>query len=615
MCGIAGFIGLDKSTPRKKNIDKCKSLLFRRGPDSNGTYKEKIRNKEILFVHTRLSIIDLNKNSDQPFQDENGVLIFNGMIYNYLELKKNLKKKGIKFKTNSDTEVLLKILNIYKEKAFKMLDGMWALAYFNFKTKDVILSRDRLGEKPLYYKNDNGNLFFSNSIAALSALNKKKLEFNKEKVKSLLMYPDKVYGINNQTIFKNIYQFPSGTFLKFNLIKSKNFLFKDYWDLKVGNSQISFKKACINIRKIISQVTKTRVRSHVKNSVLISGGLDSNTIVSQAKKISKINGYSLISTNPKYDESKKIKISARSNNFSVKYISSKANNSLKILEKIINNSFNVLLTPTALALALLCNKIKRDGNKVLLTGIGGDELFCGYYINYLAHINSYKGHRKFEEKYHFWKNKIKKYIRNNNLKDLKKSYKIQNRYKLNLYTEGDTILKKYINEPPKIKIKKFSNDIFYNNMMQNIFQQSIPVQLLQNDLVTMFFSIESRSPFLSHNLFQYIFNLDKDYFMKKGQPKSLLRNSMKKYFPKIIYDDYEKTGFYSPFKSFFNKNNMKKIKFYLKKSKILRKNLKTKEFTNLIKKKDKKITHEESKFLFICLNIAILEKNIIKNNR
>ena len=148
---------------------------------------------------------------------------------------------------------------------------------------------------------------------------------------------------------------------------------------------------------------KHHVISDVKNSALVSGGLDSNAIISQAKKISQIDGYSLISTNKKYDERPRIVDSEKYNKFKTNFISSKSKNSFKILNEIIKDSYNILLTPTALGLALLCSEIKKKGNKVLLSGIGGDELFCGYYINYLSHIISYKGKKNLKKKLTFGK--------------------------------------------------------------------------------------------------------------------------------------------------------------------------------------------------------------------
>ena len=146
MCGLAGYIGPIKNTPKKGAISMCLSSLKLRVQMRKEFIKKKENQNNVLFLHIRLSIIDLNKNSNQPFKDNTGSIVFNGMIYNYLELRKHLKKKGEKFTTNSDTEVLLKLLNIYSYKAISMLDGMWSFVYYNFKKK-IILSRDSFGEK------------------------------------------------------------------------------------------------------------------------------------------------------------------------------------------------------------------------------------------------------------------------------------------------------------------------------------------------------------------------------------------------------------------------------------------------------------------------------------
>ena len=150
MCGIAGYIGNKKFLPNKNKIRSCINEMVRRGPD-NQSYTKFNNELNYLFCASRLSIIDIDKRSNQPFEDENGILIFNGEIYNYLEIKNDLIKKGIKFKTKSDTEVLLKFLNFEGEDQISRLDGMWAFAYYSKKKKYTVLSRDKFGEKPLYY--------------------------------------------------------------------------------------------------------------------------------------------------------------------------------------------------------------------------------------------------------------------------------------------------------------------------------------------------------------------------------------------------------------------------------------------------------------------------------
>ena len=418
--------------------------------------------------------------------------------------------------------------------------------------------------------------------------------------------------MDNETFFDDIYQFPISSYLKINLKKDVNLKFSKFWGLNIkhNNNKKKFDDACKEVKKITTENIHTRTRSDVQNSVLVSGGLDSNAIVSNAGKFSKINGYNLLSTDQKYDEKRKIKSSEKYNKFKTKFIKSNKSGSLNLLENMIEYGYSPLLTPTALGLGLLCQKIKRDKNRVLLTGIGGDELFSGYYVSFLSHILSYKNNKLFNQKYSFWKKNIKKFIRNPNLKNFKIAGKLENKYRLNLFSEENTNLKNYIKKYKIMKTSKIHKDIFYNNMLQNIYHNSLPAQLFQSDYVCMYFSIENRSPFLSKKLFEYIYKLNKNFFMYNGIPKAILRKSFKKNFPLEIRNDYEKTGFYSPFRSFFKKKDIVSIKKYLFNSKILKKTLNINSLKKLLLSKD--IFHVESKFLFACLSIAILEKTINK---
>ncbi len=474
------------------------------------------------------------------------------------------------------------------------------------------MSRDRFGEKPLYYFKNNNELYFSNSIKALNILSNVKLRFNKKKIESLIKYPDKSIGLNENSIFENIYQLKSSECLKISINNNK-FKKSNFWKLKIKQKKMSFKSASKDLKKLIKYTVKTRVRSNVKNSMLISGGLDSNTIASYAKDYSKIKGYSLISSDKQYDETDLIKKSIKKNKFSNKFIKSSNAKSLSILESIIENSYNILPTTSSLGFALLCEKIKKDQNKMILTGVGGDELFAGYYVNYLAHILSFKG-KKFREKYNFWKNNIKKFIRNKNLKNLNSRKLKKNLYRLNFYIENDQIIKNYFKDKSSLKVKKLSKDIFYNNMLQHLFIQNVPTQNMANDLVSMHYSLEARAPFLSHKIFDFIYSTKKDYFMYKGLPKSLLRETVKNKLDNSIIKNLEKIGFYSPFFSFFSKRDRKKIFSYLKNSKIIYQFIKKSKLLELIKNQVKQnISHSASKFLFSCLNFAILEKKIKVN--
>ena len=171
MCGISGFLGPNNLSPKRDTILKTLELMKNRGKDDSGTFEYNINDKfKINLNHTRLSIIDPRPNSSQPFNDEESSIVFNGMIYNYIEIRKKLLKKKIKFYTNSDTEVLLKFLNYYGPEKLYELDGMWSFAYLNFKKKKIILSRDRFGEKPLYYNIDKNSLVFGSCLNYIQSL-------------------------------------------------------------------------------------------------------------------------------------------------------------------------------------------------------------------------------------------------------------------------------------------------------------------------------------------------------------------------------------------------------------------------------------------------------------
>ena len=186
MCGIAGYIG--KENFNNKKVTRILNLMDRRGPDSKGFKKITLEQKQINFFFSRLSIIDKRKISDQPFKYKESLLIFNGEIYNYIELRSQLKKFGYNFKTNSDTEVLIKALHCWGENAINKLEGMWSFFYFDKSTNKGLLCRDRFGEKPLFYLHENNEIIFGSEIKFIESISDKKFELNFNKIENFLRY-------------------------------------------------------------------------------------------------------------------------------------------------------------------------------------------------------------------------------------------------------------------------------------------------------------------------------------------------------------------------------------------------------------------------------------------
>ena len=184
MCGISGYIS-KTNLIADNGIERTLEMMKRRGPDSKNFFKKSYNSKQLALLHSRLNIIDLNVRANQPYYDENFIIVFNGEIYNYLEIKSKLENKNYKFKTNSDTEVLIKSFQEYGEKCVDHFIGMWAFAIWDIKKKQLFISRDPFGEKPLFYYLDKNGFFFGSEIKFIKSLCKKTLKLIKIKFKKI----------------------------------------------------------------------------------------------------------------------------------------------------------------------------------------------------------------------------------------------------------------------------------------------------------------------------------------------------------------------------------------------------------------------------------------------
>ena len=248
MCGISGYLGSDFFDSEK--IKNILNIMKSRGPDNqNYIYLKLKENLNLYLFHSRLSIIDLSDKSNQPFRYKNNIMVFNGEIYNYLELKSHLKSKGHTFKTKSDTEVLIKMYDRYKEKAFTFLDGMWSLAIWD--GRKLIISRDRFGEKPLFFLKSKKNFIFGSEIKYVKQLSKEKVQTNKTFYKNILS--DGYFSAfknEKSTFYKKIEFVKPSENIQINNVTVINK--KKYWfpKLKINNS-IKYEDARNRIRQLI----------------------------------------------------------------------------------------------------------------------------------------------------------------------------------------------------------------------------------------------------------------------------------------------------------------------------------------------------------------------------
>ncbi len=609
MCGIAGFIGQQNKFPNKLTIKDCLKLMKRRGPDyqSSVHFKEKI---EYLFCASRLSIIDLNERSNQPFEDENGILIFNGEIYNYIEIKKKLKKEGIKFSTNSDTEVLLKFLHYKGESKIEELDGMWSFAYYSKKRKQTILSRDKFGEKPLYFNINKKDkyLIFGSNVNYIKKLSKNKILIDEKKIINFIKNSYRSVFSSTGTFFKDINYLEPGT----NLIINENLhiKFKRYWNKSKYNAKLNkLSIATSKVKRLIKSEFKKSFRSDTPIAFLLSGGVDSSIISEISSKIKKnIKFYSFKSKSKNYDESKNIDILKKKYNLKHEYILADKKKNYKMLNNYIADNGFPLMSSTYLAYGSLCKKISSDKYKVLISGNGADEIFSGYYAHHMSYLLSIEKESYFKKKHHEWEKNTKPFIRMEILKNFKK-FKKMSKEKNPTFHENKEYLKFFIkkNNLKEYKSQRYSNDDFINHLDKDLFEDSVPAQMHSIDNISMYYSIEARAPFLSKKLFDLRNRVNKNLLIQKGIAKYILRNAFKKEVPDSIINEKEKIGFYSPLSETINLKNLKITNLILN-------NRITKKYLNrdLIKNKiyNNNLSHQDEKFIFSLLNIALfLKKN------
>lgn len=606
MCGIIGSIEYSKNLD-VNNYDWIKSkikLLNHRGPDEEKVWISE--NKNIIFGHTKLSIIDLSKDNTQPMIDDNQniILIFNGEIYNYLELKDELKN-NYNFKTDSDTEVIIKSYIKWGEKFLEKIEGMFALALFDKRDNNIFIGRDRLGEKPLFYKSNKNEFIFSSELRIFND----NAKLNKKVLNETLLNG---FPINkSETIFENIYQVEPGENIKINLnskVLSKN----KYWKLNlktVENSLTREKEFDIILNKSIEKC----LRSDVKSCITLSGGLDSSLITAIASKQKKIDTFSVIFKNKKFDERahiSKISNEFKTNHHEIEIDKYTVDEMIDIIKK-----FDLpILDSSTIPSYLLFKNLFKNGYKVAIGGDGGDEIFGGY-----NHYKIYKKIANFKKKFlninfpylSFLSNKFG----NNNFKGSQYLFYLLNSRQI--YKIPYFLLKNLREKIVKPEFFLDVNLLSFKDDKLDLFRQSqfidinytLPLSLLNKlDRCSMLNSVESRSPFLSKEIIEFsMTQLDSFDLVTEKKQKIFLKEVAKKYLPKdFVYE--RKQGFSFPLIDIIKKpEEVKKIeKILTSKDSIFNKD----HVSSIIEKSvNSKIRVE---ILFCLLSVQIWISNNIK---
>ena len=563
MCGISGIWRNSNSSFDFKSIERMKLKISHRGPDGNGTWRSK--GQKVILGHNRLSIIDLSENGAQPMTRGDYTISFNGEIYNYLEIKKELENKNTLFSTDSDTEVLLAAYQRWGADMLQKLDGMFAFAIYDEVKDELFCARDRFGEKPFYYGFYNGDFYFASEIKALweigidTSINENLL-FN-------YLHFDLVENPHNQkqTFYKEINKLrPSHSFIYKggNQIKQSR-----YWNISISDSvDISFSDASYRFKELLNTSVERRLRSDVKVGSSLSGGLDSSSIVALVSKLSNENAtFSARFKNFSKDEGEFIEIIQ--NKFNTKHfnVNVQEMDLIKELDRLIYHQEEPFQTGSIYAQYCVYQEAKKRGGTVMLDGQGADEFLGGYskdFQFYFRELINNKSER----------------LRINTL--LNKNHNINTTlsYKDKLLLRSpkthkfvSSVEKKISNKRPRgihpdfyAEFKNKNSPFEHFTDLKSALRHEMNNQGLEKllrfaDKNSMAHSVEVRLPFLYHELVEFVFSLPSSYLLHNGWSKSILRASMSDILPSEITYRKDKIGFQAPQDSWMQKKFFKEI--------------------------------------------------------
>ncbi len=386
MCGINGFVVINNNLKQKDiqlKINLMNDKIIHRGPDDDGVFV----NKNIGIGMRRLSIIDVD-GGKQPILNENKTLaiVLNGEIYNYKELKDEMKLKGHQFTTESDTEVVLHLFEEYGDGFINYIDGMFSFCIFNINKNELYIYRDRAGEKPLYYYIDENYFLFASELKSILALGIVEKKINKTALETYLQL---TYIPAPLTIFENIYKLEAGNCMKYSEAHLK---IEKYWDAEYNfdNLIMDYNECKRKLRRTLFESVENRMVADVPIGGFLSGGIDSTVIVGIMSKLSesRINTFTIGFKEKEYDESNRANIVAKfhKTNHHLMYLD--FDRALDILDKVISNIDEPFADSSQIPTYIVSEFAKKEV-KVILTGDGGDELFAGYdkyLINYYSEL-------------------------------------------------------------------------------------------------------------------------------------------------------------------------------------------------------------------------------------
>lgn len=507
-------------------IKKNKRLAAFHGDRSSPSIKERfhsIRSQgdtELFLGHSRLAIIDLSDDGHQPFYNDRYCLVFNGEIFNYIEISHELKKRGYTMTSSCDTEVLFYSLIEWGVDAFRICNGMWALAFYDLQKNRLLLCRDRYGIKPLFYNHNDGSLYFASEIKALKTDRNNSSDINYNLIKKYLK--SSIIIDADQTIWKSIHSLEPGHWMSFD---DKGMEISSYYSIRETARRNNPDKALEEFDYLFTDSLKLRMRSDVEVGSLLSGGLDSSMIVSNIMdkdlKIGAYNAFTIDFDEKEYSEKKYVLETLKRYEFNDHFIKVSYEDYYNRIDRVLMNIDQPYRSMSVISGNILYEYIKENSNvKVVLNGQGADEQFLGYTSHY----------------YWFFVDLLKKGQLDRLSRELQYFREYRNVAAMKIWAVISRLLIKNI----------IKNQSLEQQITHSIQGSPLAEYLIYDDRNSMCYGIESRVPFLDYRIVDFSINISPLNKINSGINKFILREHAKHYLPKSIVSRKDKMGFVTP---------------------------------------------------------------------
>lgn len=590
MCGITGIINLDGQDVSSDTMLDMLSQIAYRGPDESGIYL----NKGVGLGNVRLSIIDISTGQQPMCNDDKTLwIVYNGEVFNYIELREDLKKQGVQFRTDSDTEVVLKYYERYKEKCLGYFNGQFAIAIWDNKKQELFLARDRVGIRPLYYYFQDGIFVFGSEIKCILTHPEIKAELDIQMLSEVFTFWT---SLTPKTCFKNIVEVSPGHYLKLSQTK---FEVNKFWELSFTNNYLygkqEVKNASDELEDLLKDAVSLRLRADVPVAAYLSGGLDSSATTYLIKKIAhdRLQTFSIGFAEIEYDESpyqQEVSRFLQTNHTSFTCTNEEIAENFK---KVIWHTEFPLLRTSPVPMYLLSKHVRENNIKVVITGEGADEMLGGYNIFKEMQIKRFWALFPESKIRPLLLKKLYPYINSLQQQDVRMlkfffGYKLSETdsplYSHLLRWNNSTKIVSYLNPEHRQLVDNSMSLSRVNSLLPENFNSWDPLAKAQwlesnifmsgyllssqGDRMAMANSVEGRYPFLDYRVIEFCAKLHPDLKLRGLNEKYILKKAMAGKIPESVIKR-SKQAYRAPIrKVFLNGNSSDYITNYLSKEKI-----------------------------------------------